>query len=276
MDIETRGSPMSFRPSSNIDHDRLSAITVLHYGTHIAEGENPQMCAMEAVAWIAREPWSDHPKCACPVIGAFMRSWNDALANDDERTALLMPLIPLIVGTRSSRAVEIRRSLMAADWLVRVHTPAWLRLAGLIAGAKSLSELPEITSVSQIPSIRPVMDAAWTAAWAASNAARDAAWAARDDVSAAAWDAARDAARVARNAARDAALDAARDVVWVALDAAVVAAWVAWDAVWVAGDAAKAASWIAKDYLMSTKLELQQSAIMLIKRMISATDEVTA
>ena len=36
-----------------------------------AENE-ARMCVMEAVAYVAGEPWSDHPKCACPVITAFM------------------------------------------------------------------------------------------------------------------------------------------------------------------------------------------------------------
>ena len=37
------------------------------------------MCAMEFVAWLAEEPHSDAPDCACPVLAAFMRTWNDSL-----------------------------------------------------------------------------------------------------------------------------------------------------------------------------------------------------
>jgi len=40
---------------------------------------------------------------------------------------------------------------MAADWLVRANTPAWLRLAGLSVHADALSALPEITSFAQVP-----------------------------------------------------------------------------------------------------------------------------
>src|SRR5690606_5651679 len=124
-----------------IDTDRLKAITALAAGAHYMN--RGDMCVMEAVAWVAREPWSDHPQCACPVIGAFLRSWNDSLPNN-ERNELLLPLIPRIVGTRGSRALEERRSLMVADWLVRTYTPAWLRLAGLTTQAEALSSLPEI------------------------------------------------------------------------------------------------------------------------------------
>lgn len=172
--------------------ERLSKIATLQSGGH-PEGE--MMCAMEAVAYIAGEPWSDHPQCASPVIAAFMRAWNDGLPSDGERARLLLPLIPRLVGTRGSEALEHRRSLMAADWLVRTQTPAWLRLAGLTAQAVSLETLPEITSMAQVPSIRGPIEAVRNDAAAAEDAARDAARAAAWDAAwAAAWDAARAAA----------------------------------------------------------------------------------
>lgn len=139
-------------------------------------------CVMEAVAFVAGEKWGDSPQCSCPVISAFLRSWNDSLPNNAERDRLLKPLIPSLIGTRASKEIETRRSLMAADWLVRVHTPAWLRLAGLNSQADSLSSLPEITSMAQVPSIQGPLEAvrkdayaAWDAAWDAARAAAGAA-----------------------------------------------------------------------------------------------------
>lgn len=163
--------------------ERLEAVTALASGAH-ADG-SVQMCAMEAAAWIAGEPWSDHPECVCPVISAFMRSWNDSLP-DDKRSALLLPLIPSTIGTRGSAALASRRATMATDWLVRVHTPAWLRLAGLTAQADTLASLPEITDFAKTPGIMPTLEAVRKDAAAAG---------------AAAWDAAGDAAG---DAARDA------------------------------------------------------------------------
>ena len=184
-----------------IDQSRLSKITSLASGGHSEKSK--QMCAMEAAAYIAREPWSDHPECVCPVIGAFMRSWNDALP-DGERTTLLLPLIPKTIGTRGSDKLAERRALMATDWLVRVNTPAWLRLAGLTIHADALAALPEIVSIAQVPSIRGPIEAARTDAAAARAAAGAAARAAAGDAAgaaagAAAWDAAGDAARAAAN-----------------------------------------------------------------------------
>jgi hypothetical protein len=207
------------------------------------------LCVMEAVSYVAGEPWSDTPQCACPVITTFLRGWNDALP-DDLRTDLLRGLIPRLVGTKSTPEVELKRSLLAADWLVRIHTPAWLRLAGLNAQAESLSGLPEITAMAQVPGINPAIEAVRRDAAAARDAARDADWdaawsAARAAAGDAAWAAAGDAARVA---ARDAAWAAARDA---------------------AGDAARAATGAdAKKKLAPTVAELQVSALGLIEKMM--------
>ncbi len=254
-----------------IDLTRIEVIPPLSVGNHDSLSQGA--CIMEAAAYVAGEPWSDHPQCVCPIIGAFLRSWNDALPSD-ERDPLLRSLIPAVIGTRGSKALEQRRATMAADWLVRSHTPAWLRLAGLNAQAKALEMLPEITDFARCPSLMPALNAARTdadAAWAAAGdaaraAARNAAWAA-------AGDAAEDAARAA---ARNAAWAAAGDAAWAAAeDAARAAAWAgARDAAGdAAGDAAWAAAWAgARDALKPTREALQQSALALVHRMIAEKD----
>ena len=182
---------------SPVIEERWTKLTALSLKAG-AHSPDSTFCVMEAVAFVAGEPWSDHPACACPVIGAFLRSWNDSLRTDAERNRLLKPLIPDLVGSKSTKAVEERRALLCADWLVRVHTPAWLRLAGLTVHADALEALPEITAFAQVPSIRRTIsaardeayktlgaawvaagDAAWDAAWAAASAAEAAGTAAR-------------------------------------------------------------------------------------------------
>lgn len=153
--------------------ERLPEITLRHGSG--AENEKA-MCVMEAAAYVAGEPWSDHPACTCPVITAFMVSWNDALPDDAERARLLKPLIPKLIGTRGSRALESRRATMAADWLVRVHTPAWLRLAGLAEQAATLADLPEIADFAATSGLLPVLKSIRKDADAAWDAAGDAAW----------------------------------------------------------------------------------------------------
>ena len=301
-----------------VNQDRLASVTALSSGAHSAPNGNFEACIMEAAAFVAGEIWTDHPECTCPVIASFMRGWNDGLPSDEDRTRLLLPFVPAIVGTKGSEALEERRSLMAADWLVRVHTPAWLRLAGLKDQAATLEALPEIASLDQAATLRGPLEAiykdaggdAWGAAvapdpvgaWAAGAGALDAcrviaadaldaAWAARRaaaDAAMAAWTVTRAACRIAAAAVADAmiaaenadaALDAAKDACRATLDEdaddadAVDDADAAVDdadaAFWAASDAAADAEGALKDIAT----ELQQSALVLVERMIALTDD---
>lgn len=84
------------------------------------------LCAMEMVAWLAGEPHSDEPACACPVVGAFVRACNDAM-DDERRNRHLRPLVPVLVNSRGSAADERARGFLVLDVLVRELVPALLR-----------------------------------------------------------------------------------------------------------------------------------------------------
>src|SRR6266566_8348028 len=132
------------------------------------------VCAMEAVAWLAGREHSDSPVCVSPVIAAFMRSWNDCLKTDEDRNRLLRPLLPSILETASDNAVEIRRSWMAIDWLIRTMAPAFLDLSlGLHGDAASLRSLPEVTPGSWTVTEKTMAAAGDAARAAARAAARD-------------------------------------------------------------------------------------------------------
>jgi hypothetical protein len=166
--------------TAKIDEKRFAKVQKrgLDSGAHRSVEDG--MCAMEAFSYIRRIRFTDHPPCVSPVIAGFMRSWNDSLP--DAERGILIQLLPKLIDTVNPD-LEQRRAIMCADWLVRVHTPAWLRLAGLTDNADALEALPEITAFAQVPSIRGPLDAARDAARAAARAAaRDAAWDA-------AWDA---------------------------------------------------------------------------------------
>ena len=70
------------------------------------------MCVAEAVACLFGEPHSDHPAGLCPVLGAFVRPWGDAL-DDADRNRLLAPFVRRLVGTKSTAAVEEQRAWLA-------------------------------------------------------------------------------------------------------------------------------------------------------------------
>lgn len=241
------------RRKALVDEARLAVVMErpLLRGAHDPDGKQ---CVMEAVAYVAGEEWSDHPVCASRVISAFLRNWNDNLADDDRQ--MLKPFIPRLVGTKASAAVEARRAWLATDWLCRVQAPAWLRLAKKVEFADALEGLTPALDAVSAKAPQPTLAAAWYAAKAA----------AKDAAGAAAWDAAGDAAKAAVGAAVGAAAGAA-----------------AWAAAWyAAGDAAWAgvgyAAWAAVGYaalaaagaaaLRPTVEALQKSALDLVDRMI--------
>jgi hypothetical protein len=240
------------------------------------------MCAMEAAAFIAGEPHSDHPDCVCPIITRFMISWNDTLPSNAERDRLLKPLIPKILGTRGSEELARRRSMMALDWFLRIYTPAFLDAAALADEASAL----RVASIDDRPALTAALNAAkaaaekkWSAAESAAesaawSAARSAAWsAARSAAESAAWSAARSAARsaaesAAESAARSAAWSAARSAAWSAAWSAARSA--AWSAAWSAArSAARSAAWsaawsAAEKFFAPLVAELQKSATKLV------------
>jgi hypothetical protein len=63
---------------------------------------------MELASMLAKEPFTDRPATISPVIGAFLRTYNDGL--DDGLRQDLYPLASLIVGTAAGRAVERERA----------------------------------------------------------------------------------------------------------------------------------------------------------------------
>jgi hypothetical protein len=278
------------------DLDRLT----ISIGSHPAPNGKVEACAMEAgfLRWAMRQgwdksrivsEWSDSMPCTCPLIGGFVRRWNDGISDDSVRTRLFSPeVLDMLPGTKGSDALMLRRMWMAIDWDIRTRTPAFLRLANLETCAVALESLPEIVSHAGLTNARVAceearkqVDAAGVAAWAAAgaaarDAARDAAGdAARAAARAAAWDAAWDAAvAAARDAARDAAGASAGDAAGAA---AGTAAWnAAWDAAWAAArNAARDAAGVAaRDAAMArlrpTVEAMQVSAIDLLKRMCEA------
>jgi hypothetical protein len=140
----------------------LKKLTLAH-GSHKSADDG--MCILEAVSFMAGETFGDHPKCACPVISAMLRSWNDRL-NTEDRQQLKRYILPL-VGSKSTRAVEIKRGYLAADWAIRIATPIALRAAKLDTHAEALEKLPEIIDVK-------TRDFAWPVIVAARDAARKA------------------------------------------------------------------------------------------------------
>lgn len=102
------------------------------------------VCLMEAAAWFASEPHTDHPTCVTSVLARMGRTLNDNLP--DERRQELKMLIPRLVGTAGSAGLDETRRFMALDWLVRTYLSEWLQAAGKQEQADAFKNLPPITS----------------------------------------------------------------------------------------------------------------------------------
>ena len=88
-------------------------------------------CIAELVSMLAGERFSDHPKCACPALTAFLRGYNDGL--DDRGRQDLYGLAADLVGTRSSERVTTQRGerLVALAWCYERRV-GWLRFGPVV------------------------------------------------------------------------------------------------------------------------------------------------
>ena len=169
----TQGKPMT-TPS-------IDSIT-LKRGGH--DSREKGTCAMEAVAWLAGEPHSDHPQCTDSMLAAFARRLNDAAwPSDKDRTEALRPILPLLIGTADKMDRE-RLRWFFADGAVRDFAPRTLDSAAevlerrkhaehatkLREHAKLLRELPAVTAENW----RSAKAKAWEARCAAYAADADA------------------------------------------------------------------------------------------------------
>lgn len=84
----------------------------LSRGTHRSPQEGA--CVMELASMLADEAFSDHPKSVCPVIGAFLRDYNDSVPGDHRQD--LYRYAAAVVGTRGSMSVRRARAAHLSAW----------------------------------------------------------------------------------------------------------------------------------------------------------------
>jgi hypothetical protein len=93
----------------------------LEPGTHRSPRHG--VCLLELVSLMAEEKFSDRPRCACVVIAALLRSWNDR-SGHAERQAL-RPYARRVVGSRARRSVTRRRRDICLTWAGADLTGNW-------------------------------------------------------------------------------------------------------------------------------------------------------
>jgi hypothetical protein len=82
-------------------------------------------CVMELASMLADEPFSDRPASVCPVIGAFLRAYNDIVDGDDQHE--LFVCAAKVVGSRASAKVQAARAELLAEWAGQARRRRWTR-----------------------------------------------------------------------------------------------------------------------------------------------------
>ena len=108
----------------------------LSKGKHSSPDEGA--CVMELASLLAGEPFTDHPASVCPVIGSFLRAYNDSI--DDEHRQDLYGYASRVVGTRGPLNLQRERVERLTEWAMEMHRRRWtsrylplarLRMSGL-------------------------------------------------------------------------------------------------------------------------------------------------
>lgn len=101
--------------------------TVTHQTIKLSKGKHASpedgACVMELASMLAGEPFSDHPASVCPVIGSFLRAYNDSI--DDDHRQDLYGYSAQVVGSRASISVQRERAERLAEWAVDVQRRHW-------------------------------------------------------------------------------------------------------------------------------------------------------
>jgi hypothetical protein len=95
----------------------------LEPGNHVTPEEG--MCVLELASVLAGEKFGAFPRSVCPVIGSFLRCYNDEV--DDRHRKDLIRCASVVVGTRATRRVERRRARACRRWVVQVARPGFWR-----------------------------------------------------------------------------------------------------------------------------------------------------
>jgi hypothetical protein len=103
---------------------RVSYQTIkLSKGKHSSPDDGA--CVMELASMLAGESFTDHPASVCPVIGSFLRAYNDSV--DDARRQDLYAFASMAVGSRTSADVQRTRAEFLTAWSEQFRRNRWTR-----------------------------------------------------------------------------------------------------------------------------------------------------
>jgi hypothetical protein len=104
---------------SSVSHQTVKLST----GKHTSPQDGA--CVMELASMLAGESFTDHPPSVCPVIGSFLRAYNDSV--DDDRRQDLYAYAAKAVGSRRSAAVQRARANRLTARALDMRERRWTR-----------------------------------------------------------------------------------------------------------------------------------------------------
>ncbi len=123
----------------NLDSVRLDP------GAHRSPGDG--VCLMELASLMAEEKFSDRPRCACIVIAAFLRDWNDRSGYAHRQR--LRPYARRVVGSRAGKSVTHRRRDVCLIWAGADLSGNWV--------SRAMRRLAMRARIMAILGIRPAL-----------------------------------------------------------------------------------------------------------------------
>lgn len=136
-------------------------MTASHQTVRLSRGKHSSphegVCVMELASMLAGEPFSDRPRAVCPVIGAFMRIYNDRL--DDDRRQDLYAYASAVVGTSDAGAEAVIDRARACEEFAERMAQRRPRLIRLLSGRRRRqSPTPSAAGVAAARSLPKVDD----------------------------------------------------------------------------------------------------------------------
>jgi len=113
----------------NMNTEKLAKLETMKLSTGSHKSIDDGACIMEMVSYMADEPWSAHPPCACPILTTYAIRLNDRF-NDEHRQSM-KEFIPLLIGTRETDQIKIARKRLIRWRNVTATYPLILELLKL-------------------------------------------------------------------------------------------------------------------------------------------------
>ncbi len=131
----------------------MNNLTLVHGVGNAFDGTACLMSAARIFSGEAKlsDPRDDKCSQVCPSVRAIAIRLNDlgCWSSDAERTAELMPMVPMLVGTATSdHEVLQKRAYLCADYAVRIFAPIVIEKANFHSGALKLRSLSPIVDES--------------------------------------------------------------------------------------------------------------------------------